>query len=280
MLNAYSDVTTFKSKEYASIVANTGQVAFRELLESASRHMDKQTHRRFYCWEGIKYYDGKYGNLLVDDILSISLLRLDEDADDTYEATMAATDYLLYPANKLPYDRLELSNNSNYGGFASGVPRGVEITGVHGYGDGESITPYYASGQVVRDNPLAIGATTITTLATATLGAGMTLRIVDAVAADEEQVYITSITNATTFVVVRGVNGTAAAAHIQDTPLSIYEAPQPVIQATLVLAMRAWKRKDSAFQDAVGSPDTGLVVVYKDEDPYVKGIIHDYFRYL
>jgi len=280
MLNAYADVTTFKSAEYADISSNTAQTAFRELLESASRHIDKQCHRRFYCWEGIKYYDGKGGNLLIDDLLSISLLRLDEDADDVYESTMAVTDYLLYPANKFPKDRLELSNASAYGGFASGVPRGVEITGVHGYGDGESATPYYDTGQVVRDNPLAIGATTITTLATAPLGAGMTLRIMDAVAANEEQVYITSITNATTFVVVRGVNGTAAAAHIQDTPLSLYEAPQPVIQATLVMAMRAWKRKDSAFQDAVGSPDTGLVVVYKDEDPYVKGVIHDYFRYL
>ncbi len=276
MLNAYTDVTTFKSSEYADISANAEQERFRELLESASRHMDKQTHRRFYCWEGIKYYDGKYGNLLIDDILSISLLRLDEDADDTYEATMAVTDYLLYPANKLPYDRLELSNNSNYGGFASGVKRGVEITGVHGYGDGESITPYYASGQVVRDNPLLAASTTITTLATATLGAGMTLRI------DEEQVYITSITNATTFVVVRAVNGTSVPVvdHPLNTAISIYEAPGPVIQATLVLAMRAWKRKDSAFQDAVGSPDTGLVVVYKDEDPFVKGVIHDYFRYL
>ena len=274
MLNSYADVTTFKSEEYAGIVSNTEQERFRKLLEQASRHMDKQTHRRFYCWEGIKYYDGKGGNLLIDDILSISLLRLDEDADDVYEATMAATDYLLYPANKFPKDRLELSNDSDYGGFASSVPRGVEITGVHGYGDGESATPYYASGQVVRDNPLAAGATTITTIATATLGAGMTLRI------EAEQVYIASITNATTFVVVRGVNGTTAAGHVQDTPMSIYEAPQPVIQATLVLAMRAWKRKDSAFQDAVGSPDTGLVVVYKDEDPYVKSVIHDYFRYL
>ena len=274
MVNAYADVTTFKSQEYANITVNTEQERFRELLEQASRHMDKQTHRRFYCWEGIKYYDGKYGNLLIDDVLSISLLRLDEDADDTYEATMAATDYLLYPANKLPYDRLELSNDSDYGGFAAGVRRGVEITGVHGYGDGESATPFYTTGQVVRDNPLTAGATTITTIATTTLGAGMTLRI------ESEQVYITSITNATTFVVMRGVNGTTAAVHIQDTPMSLYKAPSPIIQATLILAMRAWKRKDSAFQDAVGSPDTGLIVVYKDEDPYVKGVIHDYFRFL
>ncbi len=276
MLNAYADVTTFKSGEYANIVANTAQTPFRELLESASRHMDKQTHRRFYCWEGIKYYDGKGGNLLIDDILSISLLRLDEDADDVYEATMAATDYLLYPANKLPYDRLELSNASLYGGFASGVPRGVEITGVHGYGDGESITPYYTHVQTVQDNPLLAASTTLTVTSTTNMGAGMTLRI------QAEQLYVEQVTAATTLLVIRAVNGTSVPVidHPLNTPISVYEAPQPVIQATLVMAMRAWKRKDSAFQDAVGSPDTGMVVVYKDEDPYVKGVIHDYFRYL
>jgi len=274
MLNAYADVLTFKSAEYANIVANTNQVSFRQLLEQASRHLDKACHRYFYCWEGAKYYDGKYGNLLVDDFLSIITLNLDEDGNGTWTNVMAVGDYVLYPANKLPYERIELSHNSNYGSFAPGVRQGVELTGVHGYGDGESVTPYYATGQVVRDNPLAIGATTITTLATATLGAGMTLRI------EAEQVYIESITNATTFVVVRGVNGTTAAGHVQDTPMSLYEAPQPIREATLVLAMRAWKRKDSAFQDAVGSPETGLVVIYKDQDPFVKGIIHDYFRYL
>ena len=282
MLNAYADVLTFKSAEYANIVSNTNQVSFRQLLEQASRHLDKQTHRFFYCWEGAKYYDGKYGNLLVDDFLDITTLKLDEDGDGVYEATMAVTDYIEYPLNNYPKERLELAPNSNYGAFANGVRQGVEITGVHGYGDGVSATPYYATGQVVRDNPLLAASTTITTLSTATLGAGMTLRIMNAVAGSEEQVYIKSITNATSFVVERAVNGTTVPPidHPQDTPLSLYEAPQPIREATLVLAMRAWKRKDSAFQDAVGSPDTGLVVVYKDEDPFVKGIIHDYFRYL
>ena len=46
------------------------------------------------------------------------------------------------------------------------------------------------------------------------------------------------------------------------------------------MAMKAWKRKDSAFQDAVGSAETGLVIAFKDEDPFVKTIIKDYMRYV
>jgi len=273
-MNAYANVLELKSPEYAHIEQNLEQGRFRQILESASRHMDKRTHRKFYAWEGAKYYDGKYGNLLIDDFLSITTLKLDEDGDGVYEATMAATDYVLYPANRYPKERIELSNQGDYGSFARGVRQGIEMTGVHGYGDGESATPYYTSSQTVQDNPLTAVALVLTVTSTVTLGAGITLRI------EDEQVYILDIINATTCNVERHMNGTTAAAHILTTPISIYMVPEPIREATLVIAMRAWKRKDSAFQDVVGSPDTGLVVSYKDEDPYVKGIIKDYFRYL
>ena len=127
MLNSYADVLTFKSAEYADISTNTAQVAFRQLLEQASRHMDKQTHRYFYCWEGIKYYNGKYGNLLIEDLLGVPTIKLDEDGDGVYEATMAATDYILYPLNEFPKTYIKISPNSNFGSFAGSILEGVEI---------------------------------------------------------------------------------------------------------------------------------------------------------
>jgi hypothetical protein len=79
------------------------------------------------------------------------------------------------------------------------------------------------------------------------------------------------------FTAIRGVNGTTAA--IQSTATTyIYDYPMPIWEATLILAMRSWKRKDSAFQDAVGSPETGLVITYKDEDPAVRKVIDRYRR--
>lgn len=279
MLNAYADVTTFKSGEYANIVQNTKQIPFRSLLESASRHLDRRCHRYFYCWEGKRYYDGKSGHLIVDDLLSIETVKLDEDGDGVFESTMAPYvaavygDYLLYPLNKFPYTWLELAPNSAYGAFGANR-QAVEIDGVHGYGDGQSATPYYTHVQTVQDNPFALAATTLTVTSTAYLGAGMTLRI------ESEQLYVEQVTGATTLLVIRGVNGTTDIAHVLNTPISVYQAPTPIQEATLVLAMRAWKRKDSAFQDAVGSAETGMVIVFKDEDPYVKGVIQDYMRYV
>ncbi len=279
MFNSYADVTTFKSDEYANISTNTEQVAFRQLLESASRHLDRRCHRWFYVWEGTRYYDGKSGHLVVDDLLDVDSVKLDLDGDGVFETTMAPYvaavygDYLLYPLNKYPKQWLELSPNSNQGSFGSD-PRSVEIDGWHGYGDGESATPYYTSGQTVIDAPLTAVAVVLTVTSTTNLGAGMTLRI------ETEQIYIERIINPTTCTIRRAANGTTAAAHVATTPISIYEYPAPIMQATLVLAMKAWKRKDSAFQDAVGSAETGLVVAFKDEDPLVKGIIKDYMRYV
>jgi len=280
MLNAYADVTTFKSVEYANIVTNTAQIPFRRLLESASRHLDRRCHRYFYCWEGTRYYDGKPDHLIVDDLLSVTSVKLDLTGDGVFEEAMAPYvaavygDYILYPLNKFPYTWLELSPDSDYGSFGSDK-RAVEIVGVFGYGDGESATPYYASGQAVTNAPnFAAGVTSLTMASTASMGAGMTLRI------DAEQMYLETVTNATTVVVIRGVNGTGDIVHAAGAAISIYEAPEPIYEATLVLAMKAWKRKDSAFQDAVGSPETGMVVAYKDEDPYVKGVIQDYMRYV
>lgn len=281
MLNSYADVTTFKSGEYANIVTNTAQIPFRMLLESASRHLDKRCHRYFYCWEGKRYYDGKFGHLIVDDLLSIETVKLDEDGDGVFESTMAPYvaavygDYLLYPLNKFPYSWLEIAPNSAYGSFGANR-QAVEIDGVHGYGDGESATPYYTHVQTVQDNPLLAASTTLTVTSTASMGAGMTLRI------QAEQLYVEQITGATTLLVIRAVNGTSTPTidHPLNTPISVYQAPAPIQEATLVMAMKAWKRKDSAFQDAVGSAETGLVIAFKDEDPFVKTIIKDYMRYV
>ena len=271
-MNAYADVSTFKSADFANLTQNDEQVRFRKLLESASRYLDKRCERFFYCWEGARYYDGAVTLMDVDDILDITTFKLDQDGDATFESTLATTDYVLYPLNTYPKSLIEISSNSDYGSFASGTRKGVEITGVFGHGDGYTATPYKINAQTVQDNPLAAGALVLTVTATTALGAGMTLRI------GSEQIYIESVTNATTCVIRRAMNGTTAAAHILTTPIYVYEYPEPIWQATLILAMRAWARKDSAFQNVSGSSETGMVFVYKDEDPDVKKIIDRYQR--
>ncbi len=96
--------------------------------------IDNYTERQFDSESAtIRYFDGGGTCLFIDDLVSASSISLDEDGDAVYEATMATTDYILYPLNKSPKTRIELSNESDYGGFASGIKQGVKITGTWGY---------------------------------------------------------------------------------------------------------------------------------------------------
>lgn len=278
-MNAYADLTTFKSGAYANLTLTTNDTYLRQLLEDASRLIDKYCMRHFYCWEGAKYYDGDDDILwLSDDVLSVTTLKCDPGGDGTFENSYTAnTDYLLYPLNGFPKTRIEIGYNASYSDFASGVPRGVEITGVFGYGNGVSATPYTDSGVTVNTGGIT---SAILTHALATgkgsyFSAGQTIRI------DNEQLYITSISSDTlTFLGLptRGQNGTTAAAHDAGKAIYIYNYPQPITQAVLMTAMRTWKRKDSAFQDSVGIPDLGTVIAKKGIDPDVLERIAHYVR--
>jgi hypothetical protein len=46
----------------------------------------------------------------------------------------------------------------------------------------------------------------------------------------------------------------------------------------LITAMRAWKRKDSAFADIIGAPETGQIIMSKGIDPDVSELVAPYRR--
>ena len=278
-MNSYGDLTTLKSEAYLQIGAVTDyDIQLRQLLEHASRLIDKYCDRFFYCMETTtalpRYYAGAGRDLfLPDDILSITTLKTDEDGDGTFENTLTEnTDFFFYPLNKFPKIRAEINPNGSYGGFASGTMRGVEIVGVFGYGNGESATPYALSGDTVLD---ALGMTNVQL--TITVADGFNFAVGQTVRIELEQCYITSIV-ANTLTIERAVNGTVAATHALATPIYIYEYPMPIVQACLVTCMRAFKRSSSAFQDIVGSPETGQMMVYKGIDKDVASIIAQYRR--
>src|SRR3990167_7339918 len=62
--------------------------------------IDNHTERQFDSVAEVRYFDGTPEPLFIDDLVSVTSILLDEDGDGTYEATMATTDYILYPLNK------------------------------------------------------------------------------------------------------------------------------------------------------------------------------------
>ncbi len=271
-MNAYADLTTLKSGAYLNITATTDDIYLRKLLEQASRDIDKACDRHFYVKTATRYFDGSASPMPIDDLLSTPTIKLDEDGDGTYESTLVAADYLLYPYNTYPKTKLLISNDSDYGGFAAGISKGVEIVGSWGFGDGERASPILDSGTTVAStDALDTTETGVDVTSVTPFSAGQTILI------DSEQMYIQSIATST-LTVRRAMNGTTAATHAALTAIYIYEYPSPIVGATLITAMRAWKRKDSAYQDVVGSVETGMVVTSKGIDPDVMRTIKEYIR--
>lgn len=106
-------------------------------IESVSRLIDNHTGRRFYAATETNYYAPvSIDEVYVDDLLSITTMKTDDDADGTFETTWAASDYLLYPFNaanrNAPYTRIETSGYGNHS-FPVGVKKSVQIVGSFGY---------------------------------------------------------------------------------------------------------------------------------------------------
>lgn len=272
--NAYADIPTLVSASYLNLTGAGEYTRLRKMMENWSRLLDKLTERFFYCLEGTRYYDGAAQILfLADDLLSVTSLKLDEDADGTYEATLAATDYQLYPLNTFPKSYAKIKSGGDYGGFADGIEAGVQIVGVFGHGDGLVATPYRSSGDAVADvGGITAAATTVAVTSGANFGAGQTLRI------ESEQVYVESIAT-NTLTIRRAMNGTTAATHVQTTAIYIYEYPSPIQQAVLIETSRQWKRKDEGFMTAqLGSLETGMLQVYQKLDPFTQQVVDRYRR--
>ena len=231
-------------KGVLGITSTTDDTIIRKIAEAASRSIDQYTNRRFYVTSETKYFDGAV-RLWIPDLLSINAsgLTTDEDGDGTFENTFATTDYITYGTgledslNTFPYIRLEISEDSDYSSFASGVKKGVKIIGSWGYGDGISALPYITSNTVTYYALLATGtAVDVANIATSLLSPGQNILI------DSEQMYIYSITPDTA-TVERGVNGTTAATHVISSIIYIYQYPADIRQACIDLSVALYQNR-------------------------------------
>ena len=113
----------------------------QRLLTATSRSIDDYTGRRFYTTSSdeTRYFtfdpDEVDGSLWVGDLLSVTTLKTDDEADRTYGTTWTTDDYDLLPANAAldsePYTHVRRSPLGDYS-FPSTV-KGVQIVGLFGY---------------------------------------------------------------------------------------------------------------------------------------------------
>jgi len=255
---SYANLNELKS--LLGITSSTDDTILLSTLERASKEIDSYTGRRFYSTSEVKYFDGD-NTLWIPDLLSISAsgLQIDELGVSSFVA-LASTDYIEYGSgqedslNKLPITRLEISMNSDYGGFATGIKKGVKISGNWGYG--ESATPYITDTTLSAS--IGVATTTCSVTSGTNLNPGMTLLV------ESEQIYINS--GSSPIVVTRGINGTTAVAHASGTQLYYYDYPKDVVQACLDLASALWniRGKQGVQSERIGDYSYNLKSPYSE----------------
>lgn len=121
-------------KRDLDITGDENNDVLQAMIAQVKTFIDNLCDRQFDTTTETRYFDGAGSVLFIDDMVSITSLKLDEDGDGTYEVTMSSSDYVLYPLNTTPKMWIEISSNSNYSGFANGIKKGVEIAATWGYG--------------------------------------------------------------------------------------------------------------------------------------------------
>jgi hypothetical protein len=260
-MNLYVDLDQMRRRYFHdSTLVSTDQLELLRVIEQAGRQVDEFCGRFFYRLEATRYYDGKgFTQLWLDDLISITTLKIDEDGDLTYETTLTEeTDFWLWPDNETPKIRLDVNpESSNLSAWPSGRKR-IEIAGSFGYtGDTE------ATGDTVQSDPLAAGGTTLAVTGGGNFSIGQTILI------GSEQLYISDISD-NNLTVLRGVNGTEDAEHVKTTAITRFIYDELVVGATLMWAGRLWKRRETADATTIINPMMGTLEVHRGMDVDVR----------
>ena len=228
-LNLYSTVQDLRRRLSLEVDwDDNGDERLETWIEAASRWIDQETRRYFYT-KTATIYANTFGSktlILPEDLLSMTTLTTDSEADGTYdgETWTESTDFWLWPDNSYPKMQVHTTEFGTYS-FTDMQRRFVKMIGTWGYGDGTS-APWKDSttGAYVAD----ASTETVTLDAEDFVLLGHTIKI------DSEQMYVkeVSMDGSVLAKVTRGVNGTTAVAHTTSgTTVYLAQYPAQIKQA-------------------------------------------------
>jgi len=135
---SYATLAQFKAA--VGITDSTDDAALQNVLDATDTLIDLHCDRKtgFGTATETRYYTAEdYQYVLTDDLVSVTTLQTDDDANGTYETTWTAnTDFMLAPANAaldgFPYTEIDTSVSWPRN-FPKDVYRGVKVLGVFGF---------------------------------------------------------------------------------------------------------------------------------------------------
>jgi len=222
-------------------------------------------------------------------LLSITSVQ-DEDGNamtewDKTVANRDDSDFVAVPINDFPKWRLRRTDGETWNQQGSADVFGdaffaqIYVDGIWGY-HSDYDNAWQDSTDTVQDNPLAAAATTLTVSdadgsdllgSTPRFSRGQLLRI------EDEYLYVTQIdTSANSLTVLRGVNGTTAASHNQNTRIDVWQTDYPIIRAVTKWAAYLYNRRGSYKRTTFDG--LGVTDFPEDMPEEIQGIISHYPR--
>ena len=244
----------------------------RRVLEAASRDVDGRCGgRRFQPYTATRAVTPRWPDEIeVDDLLvvtALSTLTSNSDGTRTYGDTWATTDYDLEPYDAPdvwePYTRIA---RNPAGRYAFPIERrGVQISGTWGYW-----LETEASGAT-------LGAALDDSATSVTVSDGARFQRLQTLLIGTEALYVTEI-DGNSLTVMRAQHGTTAASHSDAAAISVYVYPAPIVEATALLAARAFRRSDAPL-GVVGSDAMGTAQRISSREPDAEALLRTFRRF-
>lgn len=258
-----SDLRTFMSLASAEV---SDDEELRKILTRASRQIDRYCRRYFYpkrhTGTSTLKYDLPQGGILrfdEEDVLEIKGLSHINGASEIDSSV-----YWLKCGdnwNITPYDRLELDESSGSIFNFTGTPqRAVHVDAITGYREnyGDS---WINSGGSLTD---ALGAAITTASVSASQSPnleGIWPRFYENQVwkVDNEFMYVQDTINASSVRLIRGINGTTAAAHAASATIYTWQPEYDIEEATIELSAFAYQKAKSPFSNRISVLQLGVI---------------------
>lgn len=267
-MNLYASARLFRERFVNDQALGDGdEVGILHAIEAVSRGIDDYVDDCFFVNTEARSFDGNgRERIRIPWLLSQTAVKLDEDTDGTFEASLTLdTDFWLRrPGHRrqtvAPFTFIVLNPYKGSRSIFAVRPDLLEITGEWGHSDD-------------RDTPgvVATLADETTLVMTTDVDGSPKLSPGDTVLVELERLYIVDGT-ASPYAVVRGVNGTTAAAHAGKA-LTRYLYEPRAVESALIQAGRLWKRRETSYSSVIANPAIGTIEVFKQLDPDVKDML-------
>jgi len=271
----YETLTAVRTVQAIGANATTDDPMLRRFIRQASRIWDLWTTRSFVPYIHTK----KFGTSHVSDVslkLREDLLELTTltNADGS---TITGSLYNLRPDNVYPKRTIELTTVSGtYWRFVYPEDR-VQVAGIWGFHENYA-QAWGNSLDTVQDSPLSSSATTLTVADVNGLDdRGYTrFEIGDYLKIETEFLQVIDIPTGynTKLTVLRGVNGSTGAAHVQGTAVAVYRQTDDVRFAVREMVKWMYERRDTVNRGVQLTQDLGVII--QNDLPEIKALAEHY----